>query len=497
MNISWLRNEDTNAGFAVVGTSTISSTDLVKGAGLTSVSNPDIYDYVDETDKVISIDYDRKIIEPTGGMSTAIMTVVLDNIDGRYSPNQNATIGTAVLPKRPINMHIGFRVQGQDKTITLFKGLTRMPQEDKQKKTVTITAVDYVSYLDKLPLDAAKYTNERTDEIIDDILTELGFGSAQYILDTGLNTIGFAYFDKGVSAGYRIRELCESEEAVFYQDENGVLRFENRQHYALAPHDTVAWTVDGEDIIEWKEQRTMRIINKCVVKATPRVVQADNAIIWEHPEKVSIGAGLDVTVWANLNDPADSIVDPAENTDYEANTAEDGSGSDISTDIGIVITKFVTAAKMVITNNNAATAYLVNGSGDPFLKLRGKLALTVDTSVAPPKSFELLEEYTDSDSVNKFDEQEYTINNNFIDTTTQATYLAQALVDKYKDPFRRIIIKIQGVPQIQLRDKVSVEDITLDAYKDYRVMQIQGFLQGGIFTQNLVLREITDAEDDS
>jgi len=39
--------------------------------------------------------------------------------------------------------------------------------------------------------------------------------------------------------------------------------------------------------------------------------------------------------------------------------------------------------------------------------------------------------------------------------------------------------------------------VTIRTYTAYRVMQIQGDLSGGVFTQNLLLRKITDTEDDS
>lgn len=457
LNISWLRVQDADAGFAYVGTSLIGGTDILQGEGVSAVTNLDTFEYFDETDRLVELTYDRKIIEPTGGMSTGMLDVVLENTDDRFTPDKNATIGTALLPKRPTNAAIGFVVQGQDKTITVFKGLTGMPQADLNKRTVNIPAQDYVSYLDNIPLDGAKYVDQRSDQIIGSILSDLGFGTSQYSLDTGLNTIGFAYWDKGVSAGYRIRQICEAEEAVFYQDENGILRFETRQHYNLAPHNSSVWTIDTDDIIEWEELRNVRIINKVVVKAAPRVVLGSNVGIWSAAEVYSIpGSGGSITVWADFQDPVNSIVAPVENTDYDANTASDGSGSDISSDISIVLTNFTKAAKMVITNANASTAYLVDSGGSIALALRGDPAQAVDKSTDPPTPFSILETYEDADSINKFDEQEYILENNFIDSSSHAAYIAQALVEKYKDPFRRIRIRVQGIPQIQLRDWVKV-----------------------------------------
>jgi hypothetical protein len=97
LKISWKRVQDANAGFATIGTSVIDGTDLVKGTN-GFVANSDTYEYFDETDRVISMSYDRQMILPVGGIHTALLDVVLNNFDGRFTPDQNGTIGTAILP---------------------------------------------------------------------------------------------------------------------------------------------------------------------------------------------------------------------------------------------------------------------------------------------------------------------------------------------------------------------------------------------------------------
>ena len=50
------------------------------------------------------------------------------------------------------------------------------------------------------------------------------------------------------------------------------------------------------------------------------------------------------------------------------------------------------------------------------------------------------------------------------------------------------------MPQLQLRDKISVYDLDLKQYKDYRLIGIAGVFDGGSFTQTLTLRLITANE---
>ena len=448
LNISWLRNEDAGAGFAIVDASVIGGTDFIKGLAGT-VTNADIYEHTDETARVVALRYSRSLPEPSGGISTCLMDVTLQNTDRVLSPNIDPTIGTAILPKRPINAHIGFYVNSRQMTVPVFKGLTKMPRENKGTRLVHITSQDYISYLQGVPMEAAKYVSQRSDVIIASILSDLGFGSSQYELDTGLNTIGFAYFEKGVSAGYRIKKICEAEEALFYQDEEGILRFENRRHYSVVPHTESQIMLEEDDIIAWQQDESTPIINKVVVKAKPLVIRS-NQDVWQSAEEVEIASGATAEVWANFIDPVNEITDPAETTDYTAFTGTGGTGSNISSDIDTTITKFVTAAKLEITNNNVSKAY-VN-----LLKLRGTPATSVDTS---GKSSQILEVYEDANSINKYDEHEYTIENDFIDSSTFASYLAEAIVTKYKDPMKRVRITVRGIPHLQLRDKITIRGV--------------------------------------
>lgn len=682
LKISWKRAEDETT-FAIVGTSLVDGIHLVKGisGALTSL---DSYQYVDETNRVVSITYDRVLNEPLGGISQAVLDVVLDNHDNRFTPEQNTTIGTALIPRRPISAQIGFLVQSQTKTIPVFKGLTLQPKIDESRKTMKLSCVDLVGYLYNIPMQSALYTDQRTDEIIEDILNELGFGSSQYSLDVGNNTIGFAWFEKNVSAGARIQKLCESEEAIFYADEDGILRFENRDHYAVSPYNADVWDIDRDDIIVWEQDDSSPIYNTVGVKAKPRAVQSsqdvwidaqeeevdgnlnatatnyyrfegnadattggvngtdtdvtygeangkygegalfngssskislNNTVMqvttgdftvglwvknlntdgdyhvivskgssgangwglairygavrlllddgtnsgytfdgssaisdgnWHHiavsvdrdvgayfyldgsyvsfqdctarsgsltttatthigsysngtqwwldatidefvffnsalnsTQVAGLYAGMTpVTIWANLDDPATAITTPASGTDYTAFTGSGGTGSNISSDQTVSITSFYTAVLISLSNANSSKAYY------NLLKLRGTPATVVG---------EILELAEDTNSIDKYDEQKLDVENDFIDSRSFANSLAESLVSKYAEPTYKINLTIQGIPQLQLRDWVRVED-PLGTLRNYRVMRIQGTLQNGFFSQKLSLREITANE---
>lgn len=476
--VAWTRVANVE-NYATIGVSQIGGTDIIEGTDTADIVNADQFDYFDETDKVIRIEYERTLIEPLGGTSIAMADIVLDNSDLRFTPDQNATIGTALRPNRPLKVFIGFFVEGQEKLIPIIEGLSLShPFEDKVKRQVAIQAYDYMRWLNEKPQETAIYQNQRSDQIIADILARAGVGSNNYELDQGLNTVGFAWFEKGQTAGDRIRKIAEAEEAMFYQDENGILRFENRDHFAKSPHTSPVWTIDADDIIDWRQDRGSRIINRAIVKGEPRSVKGEQEI-WRNGIEEEIGAGETKTIWASFENPVSDITQPSENTDYDASDQSGGAGSDVSGDISIVMTEFAKSAKLEITNNGASTAYLY------FLRLRGTPA-TVDYGVE--------EVFEDDDSIADYNEQQIEIENPYIDKEAFAENMAQDIVRRHKNPRDRVVLTVRGIPQLQLRDMVKVKDQDTDMYKNYRVMKIQGVLEGGGFIQHLYLRRVTDEE---
>lgn len=478
--VAWTRSEKSSA-YAVVGSSIVNGNDLVKGL-IASVTPLDVFEYFDETEDLLSLEYDRQIQEPLGGLAMAILDASLSNIDHRYSPNVNSTIGTAILPNRPTRASIGFRLLSTDQLVTIFKGLTMMPKENKMSRTSDVQAYDYVKFLNDYPLESEIYVNQRSDQIIQDILTTVGIGSSSYALDTGRNTIGFAWFDKNAKAGDRIKKICEAEDAIFFQDENGILRFENRNHYGMSPYTHPVWDIEPSHIMNWREDNNTKIINDITVTANPREVVTNTVEIWKNGIEEEIEIGESIEIWAQMDNPIYELTTPAQDIDYKAYTGANATGTDISSDIDVDADLLTTTIKLTITNNSGSKAYL------SLMRLRGKPALITS---------EIKVRVIDNGSVDKYGTQPFTLDNDFIDSQDFAEYIANALVTKYSEPTRRIVLTVQGVPQLQLRDMVRVKDPDINAYKDFRVMRIQGKLDGGSFVQDLYLREVVAGEYDN
>lgn len=475
--IAWTRLVNIDA-YAVVGSSVVGGLDIVQGEGNPGINEADSFYYFDETSRVIRIEYERHLIEPLGGTAIAMADIVLDNSDLRFTPDYNSTIGTALKPNRPVKLFIGFQIAGTTRTVPIIEGLSLQPKEDKLRRTVTLSLYDFMKSLNEKPQETTIYTNQRSDQIIEDILARAGVGSNNYALDQGLNTVGFAWFEKGQTAGNRIRKLCEAEDAVFFQDESGVLRFENRDKYSNAPYNSYVWTIEPDDILSWEQQVNSQIVNRAIVKGAPRSVKGE-AEIWRDGVEEQVPAGSSITIWAEFEDPVSSLTSPSANTDYLAYTATGAGGSDITADVTITLTSFTRTAKLVITNANSSPAFI------PLLKLRGTPA-TVD--------YEIREIYQDGTSIAEFNEHQVEIDNEFIDNRNFAQEMAKNFVRRNKDQLSILRLKIRGVPQLQLRDYIRVKDQDTSSYKNYRLIGIQGVFEPGSFIQTLTLRQITENE---
>ena len=478
VQIAWERTES-DAEFAVVGTSTVGGDDIIQGADDSAVANPDRFDFTDESDRVLSLDWDRSIDDMFTGVTYATATLVLDNSDLRYTPGEDVTIGDYIKRGRPIRIYAGYRLPsfGTDHAIPQFKGLIMTPRENKMDKTVEIRAVGYLSWVRDRQMGVDLYQNVTTDQVIRDVLLRAGFSTDQLDLDVGINYIGTAWFSDGITINQRLNDLIRAEMGHLYLDEFGIIHFDNRQKYVELG--SSLHTLASGDILDWQELESQQVINRCMVVGRPRTVLAEQ-IVWQNSKTEPFNPGETREITANLDNPVTTVVTPVISTDLFANSAEDDTGADTSSDFTVDDIQFTpTEIKLTITNGGATLSYIT------ALRLRGTPAVTVS---------EIIETYEDIDSQDEFGLQEYTIENEFISEESFAYYLARSIVRKFKDPKRRARITIIAIPQLQLKDYITVTDPDTGETITMRVMRIQGSVGAGEFIQIVDMREITDDE---
>ena len=171
-------------------------------------------------------------------------------------------------------------------------------------------AEDFIGFLQNQYVDqSAMFTGLRSDEVIENLLVQAGFSTSQYDLDYGINRIKFGEFQPGDKFGDIINNIAQAEFANFYQDEQGKLRYENRQHWTQYPHFNVQRVITTAQVINAETPDTEHIINVVEVKSKPRGKQPQQ-LVWKLSGTIEIPGSSDKEVFVNLDDPMLEVLTP-------------------------------------------------------------------------------------------------------------------------------------------------------------------------------------------
>lgn len=479
VQVSWKKESSLGNRTFTIGVSSIGGSDVI-GINPGAIGSPGNYKYFDESQYVKSLGWEHNLNMPTGGLVVGMAEVELDNTSGRFLPDYmggRSELFTSQLPRRPLIINAGFEVDGIDQTIPQFSGiLNKTPSVSLRDKTVNLNAADYIDFFSNRYLDhTSMFTSLRSDVVIENLLTnELGLSTSQYELDEGLNVIKFGLFETGDKFSDIIGQIAEAENANVYQDETGVIRFENRQHWQTSPFNEVQRIVLTSQVIDAYAPTEDHIINSVEVKGQPREVE-DNQPVWGTDEyagagTVELAANANTEVWANFDDPMFTIDDPVPNgtagqtSFYAANSLEDGSGTNQTSSISLKrIDKFSTSAKMTFSNNSGSTVYLTT------LTLWGRPARrTGDIYFREERGM----------SITAYEERPFVIENNYIQDQSWAESYAVSLVNDFSQPESLQTILIRAIPSLQLGDLVSWQGISWRIFGKRTVLSASaGFIQ--------------------
>lgn len=309
---------------------------------------------------------------------TGVAKFVLDNaaetntagLLGYYSPyHANKRAGW----KTGIGCRIRFQDPNTSVIYTRFVGridaIDPLPGVDGNR-SVAVTATDWMDEAARWTLtpNIGQQVGKRWDEILAAILGQMprqpvattfdfGVESYPYALDTSVNS-------KQPALGEFVK-LAASEFGLIYQKADGTLRGEGRHARLLDTIDD--WTLPDTELQDLHLPSTRdEIIN--TVRVTihqKRVDAAPTTRLYDQTSVISIPPGSTKFLLGPYRDPVTG--DPiggtdiqlqVAGTDYLANTAEAGAGTDITSDLVIVVTDGASGASFSVTNHNAATAYL-------------------------------------------------------------------------------------------------------------------------------------------
>lgn len=467
--VSFTKAYDPDVEFMTIGVSDIGGNDIIKGVN-DVVQEWDKFDYVDLSDRVISVEYNREVDPPLSSLTLATAEITFANNDDFFTPgNESSPVADYILPRRPVRIQIGFGSE----VVPIFIGVTEtVPIISESNKTAKIRCIDFLSSLINKPLDTAQtYVNMTSSEVISALLQDqAGLLASQLDLDLGTIVIPYVYFERGKKLGDALNEIAQADLGNISCTEDGFIRFQNRINWL---DNVKVWDFNKENVLEIKTPDVNSIINVAEIFSNKRAVQP-NALIWELGSPVEVRAGESVEIFANFEDddgalPVISVDDPTYSATptgasyYSTNENSDGSGAPMNADITLTSTDmFSTAFKMVFANSGSSSVYIT------AIQLYGEAARVVDRIYVREQN---------DDSVGTqdgFDEQPVTIENDYIQTQETAEALARIIIDDRGEFQDQLKMLVKGVPQLEIGDVVQYTDDKIN--QQFFVTRINGTL---------------------
>lgn len=441
LQVSWKKDYISTINVFTIGSSSIGGNDII-GGNTTSLASWNKYQFSDESAYLNQIEWEQQLNMPIGGLSIGLASANLDNTSGRFTPKimgGSSAIFTAIEPRKPFIINAGFEDNEVGYYEPQFVGeLSRTPRVSLSDASVQLQGEDFITYLKNKRIDnTAMFTGLSSSTIMERILnTHLGLSTAQYELEQGMNTIDFSMIESGTNFFDYFQQLAQAEMAQFFQDESGILKFWNRQHWDNAEYSSPRYILATSEVMEAQMPDDDTIINVVEVKANPRVKQTTTIFTLNGTVELSPG---DNDFWVDFDNPVLVANTPSKT----ANTLEDGTGTNVSSSVLIKSTDvFAKSAKYVLNNTTGATAYIT--------------AFTISGRWAIPRyDTPITRTTTDQSSVTAYDEKSIQIENDYIQDATWAESFGQMVVNRYAEPGNLQNITVRAKPFLHFGDSIS------------------------------------------
>jgi hypothetical protein len=340
---------------------------------------------------IINDDYDEITNDIVGGLqvtqgiagsglldrtaSTGTLKFRLRNVNNIYTPNHinclaKFAVGTAVVALVRIRPSSYYGFKGTISQIDPIYG-------DGITNYVNVTVVDYIDMLARHELQLPAFAqNKKMEEVVALIIANMPV--APDLTDYGAGQDTFAtVFDTTRSTTRALTELAkvtQSELGMTWVETSSGERLCTRGRNGFQSIASSATFTDA-DIIGAEIEYGADYYNEVVTETYPRRVDASaTSVLFNLDRPVSVGAGETVTISGSYSDPDQKAVEvsgidmvtPAATTDYLFNTAEDGTGTNITANLTVTATYGANGVNYELTNSYGSTGYVTK------LQARGK-----------------------------------------------------------------------------------------------------------------------------
>jgi hypothetical protein len=406
-------------------------------------------------------------------VDVGLATVILDNSDGRYDAfNTSSPIYPNCQPGRYINIQNQNGSSGTRTNIFSGKIANIKPMRDSLGTDyVVLICEDGMRKLLSADVTLAVQQNIGIATAIGAILDYIGWSTLWGRLLDITNDV-LPYWWASGKAADEIFLLGDRELGDFFIAASGAAVYDSRYHSA-APLLTLTQSDFLTDIGLPQPWEVVR--NKVTVTGHPRSQQA-TGVIWSMVDKPFVANGQSLTIFPNYmynsaTVPAINVVPPVITTDYTMNTAQDGSGTNLSSGFSVSLTDLGQTGILTYTNNSGSDGYITLG------QLRGN-AVTAPYPVSSIKN--------DAASQNIYEVLPMDLNLQWLQDTAIVPNIAAYEIDQLAGIKAFPSVKMEGRPDIQFTpDLFDFVNVSLLAKGLAATNYQAGYIEHETLTDNL------------
>lgn len=387
-------------------------------------------------------------------------TIILDNYTRRFDPYYSAG---ALYGDIQSGRFIRIRVYYNGVSYPVIHGkIRKITNTYGNAPRTRIDFEDGMRYIQKADTFKAIQQNIDIDDAIGQVLDYIEYPTIwSRSLEDSSDVLNYWWANDKAST--EIQRLADAELGTFFVAADGKAKFYSRHHTATA---VLSLTQSDflKDIPLPEPEEVVRNVIKVV--AHPLTTAAGENL-WTMVDKPLVANGASFTVWAsysynNESVPAINVLTPVSATDYTANTAQDGSGTDKTSGFSVSsFTDFGKTAKIVMLNSSGSDAYIT------LLKVRG------DALYSPNSSTQIEE---DTASIADWGRSEFILDSDWQQSSALAEDYALWLVSFLPEPQKFIRVDMEGRPDKQFTpDLFDILDVELA-----KIGIDQNFKVGGI-----------------
>lgn len=404
----------------------------------------------------------------------AVITV--DNSSGRFDLWElTGEPSTDIQPGRLAKITV--RVNGETTDTPVFAGYVYDITNDDTNKTAQIILRDGIEVLQNKRAISSVSTTDRVNTAVDKMLDSIGW---QW--DSGVTSpLSITYFYPIETVYKELFELSKFVgDNVFYIDANGDLQLETIGGYdSTSPELPAAY--DGDIFIKPIKisQPWDNLFTQTEVFGHPYAPGTTDTQIWTQGDgQTTIAGSSSISFYVNYqfdgnNDKIFAVPNsPVSSSDFVVNTAADGSGADITSDISITVTNYGSKALLAIANANASMGYftIFTLRGTPYtITTVSTLANGTDYLGIGGRRFTINSKYTQGLLVYSTPVNVYSLS--YPHTTKMVTASLQTRSEQFEKDVNDVVLF--NVTKPYLSAKLYYDGATEDVYyNQFRIMQI-------------------------